>query len=198
MDGFLISPEIWGGLSVGLALFSLGPYFWSTLKGTNKPHIFTWIIWTLLTGIAFLIQYLEGAGSGAWSGGISTILCLAILIASIRHGEKRITRTDWVVFLAALAAIPIWLMTQNPVAAAIWVTAIDSAGYIPTLRKVWGKPYEEMASTHAIAAAKHLFVLLAVQNYVPATIIYSIGMVVMNSVLVTTILVRRYLSVRVT
>ncbi|OIN87962.1 MAG: hypothetical protein AUJ12_00035 [Alphaproteobacteria bacterium CG1_02_46_17] len=84
----VISPEIWGGLSVALALFSLGPYLWATLKGTNKPHIFTWVIWTLLTAIAFFIQYLEGAGSGAWSGGISTVLCFAILIASVRHGEK--------------------------------------------------------------------------------------------------------------
>ena len=189
----ILSPEIWGGLSVALALFSLGPYFWATLKGTNKPHIFTWVIWTLLTAIAFLIQYLEGAGSGAWTGGVSTFLCLAILIVALRFGEKHITKSDWIVFLAALAAIPIWLITENPIAAAIWVTAIDSAGYIPTLRKVWAKPYEEMASTHAIAALKHVFVLLAVQNYVPATIIYSLGMVVMNSILVLTILFRRRL-----
>jgi len=191
-----LSPEIWGGLSVALALFSLGPYLWATLKGTNKPHIFTWVIWTLLTAIAFLIQYLEGAGSGAWSGGVSTILCLSILLASIRHGEKHITRSDWIVFLASLAAIPMWLVTQNPVTAAVWVTLIDSAGYIPTLRKVWNKPYEEMATTHGIAACKHVFVLLAVQNYVPATIIYSVGMVIMNTVLVSTIIFRRRLFTR--
>ncbi|MDD3020540.1 MAG: hypothetical protein PHX61_06110 [Alphaproteobacteria bacterium] len=194
----VISPEIWGGLSVALALFSLGPYLWATLKGTNKPHIFTWVIWTLLTAIAFFIQYLEGAGSGAWSGGISTVLCLAILMASIRHGEKRITRSDNIVFFSALAAIPIWLMTKNPVAAALWITLIDSAGYIPTLRKVWTKPYEEMATTHGIATAKHIFVLLAVQNFVPATIIYSIGMVIMNAVLVSTIMFRRHKCPRVT
>ncbi|MDY0029912.1 MAG: hypothetical protein RBR86_08245 [Pseudobdellovibrionaceae bacterium] len=193
-----LSPEIWGGLSVALALFSLGPYLWATLKGTNKPHVFTWVIWTLLTGIAFLIQYLEGAGSGAWSGGISTVFCLAILLASFRHGEKHITRSDWAVFLASLAAILVWLVTQNPVTAAIWVTVIDSAGYIPTLRKVWNKPHEEMATTHGIAACKHVFVLLAVQNYVPATIIYSVGMVIMNMILVTTIILRRRLFTRVT
>lgn len=82
-------------------------------------------------------------------------------------------------------------MAKNPVAAAVWVTLIDSAGYIPTLRKVWAKPYEEMATAHGIAMVKHIFVLLAVQNFVPATIIYSIGMVIMNAALVSTIMFRR-------
>lgn len=188
---FSIPPEIWGLLSVALAVFSLGPYLWATLKGTNKPHIFTWVIWALLTAIAFLLQYTEGAGSGAWSGLVSTIFCLAVLIAAIRHGEKRITRSDWVVFLAALAAIPLWLLTKNPTLAAVWVTIIDGAGYIPTFRKSWSKPYEEMVTTHALSTLKHIFVLLAVQTVAPATVIYSIGMVVMNALLVASILFRR-------
>ncbi len=138
-----IPPEIWGAVSVALALVSLAPYLWTTIRGTNKPHIFTWIIWALLTAIAFAIQFLEGAGAGAWSGAVSTIFCIAILVVALRNGEKHITRSDWVVFVAALAAIPIWLLTQNPLLAAVWVTGIDSLGYIPTIRKSWLKPYEE-------------------------------------------------------
>ena len=188
---FSLSPEIWGLLSVCLAAFSLVPYFFATLRGSNKPHIFTWIIWTLLTGIAFMLQYLEGAGAGAWSGFFSTIFCGAILIAAWRHGEKKITRSDWIIFLAAMAAIPLWLITKNPALAAVWVTAIDAAGYIPTMRKSWLKPYEEMATTHGISALKHVFVLLAVQSVSFTTTVYSIGMVVMNSSLLLLILLRR-------
>lgn len=186
-----IPPEIWGLLSVALAAFSLVPYFIATLRGTNKPHVFTWIIWSLLTGIAFLLQYLEGAGSGAWSGFFSTLFCTAILIAALRHGEKNITRGDWGIFLAALAAIPIWLVTKNPALAAVWVTIIDAAGYIPTMRKSWIKPYEEMAMTHGISALKHVFVLLAVQSVSFTTTVYSFGMLVMNSTLWLLILWRR-------
>lgn len=188
---FAIAPEIWGLLSVALAAFSLIPYFIATLRGTNKPHIFTWIIWSLLTGIAFTLQYLEGAGSGAWSGFFSTIFCVAILIAAWRGGEKNITRSDWVIFIAALAAIPIWLITKNPALAAVWVTVIDAAGYIPTMRKSWNKPYEEMATTHGISALKHVFVLLAVQSVSFTTTVYSWGMVVMNSLLLLLIVGRR-------
>lgn len=188
----MISEQIWGLVSVALACVSLIPYVWATLKGRNKPHIFTWMIWTLLTGVAFLIQFLEGAGSGSWSGGVSTVLCLVILVASFRYGEKHITRSDWAVFLAALAAIPIWLLTQNPLWAAIWVTLIDSLGYIPTMRKSWLKPHEEMATTHMLAGIKHMAVLLAVQSVSPTTTIYSVGMVIMNLALVALLLFRRW------
>lgn len=186
-----IPPEIWGIISVALAVISLAPYVWATLRGTNKPHLFTWIIWTLLTAIAFALQYTEGAGAGAWSGGVSTIFCALILFASIKYGEKNITRGDWVVFLAAIAAIPIWLLTENAALAAVWVTGIDALGYIPTMRKSWLKPYEEMATTHGVSMVKHICVLLAVQNIHFATVFYSWGMVVMNGLLLLLILARR-------
>jgi hypothetical protein len=188
---FSIPPEIWGIISIVLAVVSLAPYLWSTIKGKTKPHIFTWIIWTLLTAIAFLLQYTEGAGAGAWSGLVSTLFCIAVLIASIKYGEKHITRSDWIVFLAALAAIPIWLLTKNAALAAVWVTAIDAAGFIPTMRKSWIKPYEEMVTTHGLSLFKHITVLFAVQDVHFATIFYSWGMLVMNGVLVALILIRR-------
>jgi hypothetical protein len=144
-----------------------------------------------LTGIAFALQYSEGAGAGAWSGFISTIFCAAILAVSFKFGEKQITRSDWVVFIAALLAIPIWLMTKNAALAAVWVTAIDAAGYLPTMRKSWIKPYEEMVTTHSLSFVKHVCVLLAVENVHFATVFYSWGMVVMNGLLMMLILVRR-------
>lgn len=188
---FSIPPEIWGLISVALALVSLVPYIWVTLKGTNKPHLFTWIIWTLLTGIAFALQYTEGAGAGAWSGFITTFLCLFITILAIKFGEKNITRSDWVVFIAALAAIPLWLMTDNALLAVIWVSVIDSIGYFPTLRKSWHKPYEEMLLHPIVAGLKHVTILLAVETVGPSTIVYSLSMVVMNSVLVGLLIGRR-------
>ena len=189
---FTIPSEIWGFISVILALVSLVPYIWVTIKGTNKPHLFTWIIWTLLTGIAFALQYTEGAGAGAWSGFITTILCLIITILAIKHGEKNITKSDWVVFIAALAAIPLWLMTDNAVLAVIWVTAIDSIGYFPTFRKSWHKPYEEMVFHPFIAGIKHITILFAVEMVGPSTTIYSIAMLVMNFLLVGMLVYRRW------
>lgn len=189
---FTIAPEIWGFISIVLALVSLVPYIWVTIRGTNKPHLFTWIIWTLLTGIAFALQYTEGAGAGAWSGFVTTILCLIITILAVKYGEKNITRSDWIVFIAALAAIPLWLMTDNALLAVIWVSVIDSIGFIPTFRKSWHKPYEEMLLHPIIAGIKHITVLLALETVGPSTTVYSTSMVVMNGLMVAMLIFRRW------
>lgn len=186
-----IPPEIWGLLSVGLAVFSMGPYLVATIKGTNKPHILTWVIWAILTIAAFLIQYFEGAGSGSWSGGVSAFLTCIIMIFAFKYGEKQITKSDWGVFFLALAVVPIWLLTKNAAMAALWVTIIDGLGYIPTFRKSWGKPFEEYAMTHGLSSLKHVFVLLAIENFTFATTVYSWGMIVMNGGLFLMIVVRR-------
>lgn len=189
---FTIPPEIWGIISIVLALVSLVPYVWVTLKGTNKPHLFSWIIWTLLTGIAFALQYSEGAGAGAWSGFVTTILSLIITILAIKYGEKNITRSDWVVFIAALAAIPLWLMTDNALLAVIWVSVIDSIGFIPTFRKSWHKPYEEMLFHSIVATIKYITILLALEIVSPSTLIYTVSMLVMNGLLVAMLIYRRW------
>ena len=111
---FSISPEIWGFLSVSVTILVTVPYVLKTVRGTNRPHIFTWLIWGLLAGVSSSIQYAHGAGSGAWSGFITTALCFLIVFISIQHGEKRITRSDVFVICAAIFSIFIWLGVESP------------------------------------------------------------------------------------
>jgi hypothetical protein len=188
---FDIPSFVWGLGSSSLALVSLVPYIFATLKGTNRPHIFTWIIWSILTGIAFAVQYIGGAGAGAWATGVTFICCLLILAASVKNGEKNITRMDWICFLLALLALPVWLATKSPAAAAIWVTAIDGLAYIPTIRKAWHKPQEEMIFAHMIANVKHILSLLAMDVYSIATALYPISLIIFNAALVTMLFLRR-------
>src|SRR5690606_16045788 len=109
-------------------------------RGTNKPHMFTWIIWTLLTAIILAAQIVGGAGPGAWSTGAVLLPCIIITVLAIQRGEKNITASDWVMFLAGLAAIPVWLATSNPLWAVIIVVAIDALAFGPTFRKSWFRP----------------------------------------------------------
>lgn len=192
----VIPAALWGLTGAILALISLVPYVVATLRGTNKPHIFTWIIWAILTGVAFAVQVVEGAGPGAWSTGITSALCFLISVIAIRHGEKHITRMDWACFILALAALPIWLATDNPAAAVVWVTLIDALAYIPTLRKVWHKPHEEMLFTPVIANVKHVFSLLGMVNYSIATCFYPVSLLLFNGTLALTILLRRRIIAR--
>jgi len=47
---------------------------------------------------------------------------------------------DWYFFLAALAAIPLWLLTRTPLYSVVVVTVIDALAYVPTFRKSWHRP----------------------------------------------------------
>jgi cation transport ATPase len=183
--------EIYGSLSVVLAIASYAPYFVATLKGSNKPHVFSWVLWSLLTWIAFAIQVASGAGPGAWASGVTAFCCIVIAAASFKHGEKRITRSDWVAFAAGLLTVPLWMVTKDATASALLVTAIDLFGFYPTFRKSWHRPREEMVSTHALSLIKHLFAIAALSVISVPTAFYPAALFVANVLLVGEILYRR-------
>lgn len=186
-------PVIWGLGSALLALVSAIIYLVSILRGHTKPHVFTWVIWSLLTSIAFVIQYVEGAGSGSWATGVAAVFCIITTLSCYWKGEKRITRFDWAVFVLSTTAIPLWLVTKNPTWSIILVTAIDVAAYLPTIRKSWSKPYEEMTFTTNISTAKHIVSLMAMEQFKLTTVLYPAALIVANMVLVGAIYLRRYI-----
>jgi hypothetical protein len=182
---------VWGFCSVTLTLIAVYPYIYKTLKGNNRPHVFTWVIWTLLTGIAFAVQFTSGAGAGSWATGVTSFCCLLILLASLKHGTKNITRFDWICFIFSMLIVPIWFVTESPALAAILVTAIDGLGYFPTCRKVWSRPHEEVAFTHLIMNIKHMFSLMGMGTYTIATAFYPVSLLAFNFALVIFIFWRR-------
>jgi hypothetical protein len=183
--------EVYGGLSVLIAIASYGPYFFATIKGTNKPHVFSWTLWSLLTWIAFAIQVFAGAGPGAWASGVTAFCCIVIAIASLRHGETKITCSDWAAFIAGVLTIPMWIVTKDPTPSALLVTIIDLLGFYPTFRKSWHRPREEMAFTHCLSLIKHLLSISALRTVSVPTAFYPAALFLANVLLVGMILVRR-------
>jgi hypothetical protein len=187
-----LSSEIFGWLSLALAIFGYIPYVLSIRAGETKPHCFSWFIWGVLTAIAYAAQTESGAGPGSWATGLTVLVCLLVTALSAVYGEKRITRSDWLTFLAALTAIPIWYATSNPFYAILLVTLIDALGFWPTFRKSWHKPFEEHPLTYTLSAIKFLLSLLAISNFTWTTALYPASLVLMNSAFVIMVLVRRY------
>ena len=182
---------VWGIFSSAMTVVSMAPYIYRTFKGVTRPHIFSWIIWGILTAIAFAVQYSSGAGAGAWATALTCVCSVLIVIASSRHGDKYITRLDWVMFIAALLAIPIWFVTSSPALAAVWIVVIDGLAYAPTIRKCWNRPDEEMAFTHTLANMKHVFSMFGMNTISVATTLYPVALFVFNTTLVAVILLRR-------
>lgn len=183
--------NILGAIAVIMTIWAHIPYLLKTIKGTNKPHIFTWIIWTLLTGIAFAAQVADNAGPGAWVTGATALICIAICLFAWTKGEKNITRSDWIMFVAGLAAIPLWLITDTPLWSIILIVGIDCCAFYPTFRKSWHKPFEEYAFLYCFNVPRHAISILALQNVSIITALYPAALATMNLLMYVMLRMRR-------
>ena len=183
--------EILGGLSVVLGLVCYAVYIWGIYKGSTKPHLFTWLIWSILISITFSVQVVENAGPGSWHIGMSAMMNFFIVGVSFFRGEKNITRSDWVAFIIALSAIPVWKMTGNPLWAIIIVSMIDAAAYYPTFRKSWMKPWEEPALAYFIGMVQFSISLFALERVAFTTALYPAVVAALNFTMVFLLLWRR-------
>lgn len=188
----MLDKEFFGWVSLAIALAGYLPYFWSIFKGKTRPHIFSWLIWGMLTAIAFMAQWSDHAGPGAWVTGVTAGFCFLIALLSWRHGEKNICRTDWFSFMSALAAIFLWTITKNPLGAVILVTVTDMLGFYPTFRKSYSKPHEELAWHYFLASFKFIVAFFAFENFTVVTVLYPLSLVIMNGSFVVMLVWRRH------
>jgi len=185
------SKEFLGTASLMVGCVGYMRYIMAVLKSHSKPHAFSWIIWTSVCAIVFVAQLSKNAGPGAWASGLGAAFCVTITVLALRRGEKRITLSDWLMFMGALAAIPLWIFTKDPLGSVILVTAIDGMGFYPTFRKSYIRPNEEAMSMYMLDSGKYVLAILAIESYSATTLIYPLFVVLSNSVFVMMLLWRR-------
>lgn len=186
-----IDGEFWGSASTIIGLLAFIPYMYALYKGTAKPHCFTWFLWGLMMGIAFFAQIKGGAGPGAWVTAASAFAYTSIGIFGLFRGEKNITRTDWITLFFALAAIPLWYITKNPLYSVLLISAIDVMAFIPTYRKSWTKPYEEPISTFALTALALFLSIVAMDEINMITAFYPATLGLTDVIFVILLITRR-------
>jgi hypothetical protein len=168
------------------------PYLHGALKRTITPHPFTWSLWTMLTFIIFFAQVADGAGPGAWGTGVVGTICLGIVIASLRNGFDDIRKTDVVLFVSGLGAIPLWLLTNDPTLSVVLVTAVDLIAFAPTYRKSWHKPYEEPVYLYSLNVLRHGLSLCALAHISVTTALFPFTIMLANGFLAVFLLWRRH------
>ncbi len=187
----MLDKNVLGIVSIILTLVGYTPYFLTTLKGQTKPHLFSWIIWGLISAISYFAQDSDNAGPGAWASGVSATGCFVIAALAVRYGEKNIKRSDWFCLIATLAAIPLWAVTENALWAVLLITVIDAGGYYPTFRKSWSNPREENIIVYILDTIKYVFALFALSHYSVITTLSPLFIVLAEGSLVLLILWRR-------
>jgi hypothetical protein len=179
-------------LSSGIAVLGYIPYLYGMIKGKTKPHIYTWLIWTITLGIGNASIW-QGGGGIVLSVGIllSVILTFIIFILCFWYGSKNISLSDTAALIVALVAIYAWVGLHTPILALLIAVAIDLLGYWPTYRKSFSEPWSENLLSWTLYTMAPVLSLLALQMYNILTVTYSAATLVANIILVSLLLMRR-------
>lgn len=182
--------EMLGIVAIVIAIAQTVPYIIDILRGTTKPHLYTYLVWAIVTTLAFFGQYAAGGGPGSWTTGVMAILTILVFLLCFKYGTKDVTSLDSIFLAGALIAIIPWLITDNPLYSVLLATLVDVLAFFPTIRKTYNDPGSETLISYVLNLVRHPISILALTAYSVTTIVYPASLLVMNIVLVLVILLR--------
>lgn len=166
-------------------------YYKSIFKGESKPHIFSWLIWGLISSIICVIQIYDNAWFWAINTWFVALLCLWIAFLSFKKWEKEITKVDKISLGVWLISIVLWIFTKDPLYSVLLLIGIDLFWFIPTFFKSYKKPYEENGTSYFFAALGYWFSFLAMSHISFLTVGFIVFTFFCNLFLSTLIFWRR-------
>lgn len=184
--------ELLAATAIVLTLFMYVPYIRSIHDGRTKPHVFSWITWTLGTFVVFGAQLADRGGAGAWPIGVTGLITAYIAVLAYRNrADTSTTRTDWVFLAIAIMALPCWLLTSNPLLAVVLLTGVELAGFGPTFRFAFGHPHGERIGFYFLGAVRNALVIAALEHYSLTTVLFPAAKGVVGILLVAMVAYRR-------
>jgi len=184
--------ELLAAAAICLTFAMYVPYVRSIRAGRTKPHALSWITWALGAFVVFLAQLAGHAGAGAWPIGVSGLLTAYIAVLAYRNRtDTSATRTDWVFLAIAVAALPCWLLTSDPLLAVALLTGVELAGFGPTFRFALAHPQEERIGFYFLGAVRNALAVVALEHYSLITVLFPAAKGVVCVILVTAIGYRR-------
>lgn len=184
--------EIISAIAMIITFVAFHPYLRGVFRNTIKPHVFSWIIWATTTLVVFFAQVQSQGGVGAWPIGLSGgITALIAVLAYAKRSDVSITRLDWLFFISAMASLPLWYFTSDPMWAVVVLTIVDILGFGPTLRKVYAVPHSESLTFFALFAGRNALVILALESYSVATVLFPATVAVACVLVMALIMARR-------
>jgi len=141
------------------------PYIRDILAKTTKPERASWIIWVVLTGIAFFSQLAKGATTSLWLPGIETIGVTIVFLFSLHFGVGGMTKRDTFILICAASGLLLWYFTKEPAVALYIIIAVDAIGTVPTIIKSYEDPGSETLTTWVMVAIAGIFAMIAVGSF---------------------------------
>ena len=184
--------EFLGIISVIFGFATFLPYYRGMWRGTAKPHIFSWIPWTVTTGIAFFLSVTNDGGDGSWILGVQTLCCFAVLVYALRKGERRINIIDRITLTGTILVVLLYILTRNAILSALLATFIEILGYVPAFKSSYRKPHIEPELAYLFAAIGLIFSIGAIEAYSFVTLFYPVCLIIANFTFVFYVAHRKY------
>lgn len=178
-------------LSTIIGIIAFFPYLKDIFSFKTKPHVYTWLIWSITQATAVLGVWYGGGGWGTLSLLVFTILSFSIFLFSIKYGTKDITKIDTIILVIALFAILVWWQLNKPIISILIITIADVLGYIPSFRKSYKDPWSETLISWAGFVLSNIFAVLALREYNLLTTIYLVIIMLSSASLFLFCFIRR-------
>lgn len=174
-----------GLLSGAISIVMYVPYALDILKHVTQPHRTSWLIWAILTSIAFFSQLAKGATDSLWMTAAQTVGTLCIFVLSIAFGTGGFSRRDIISLMLAAAGLAIWYFTREAAYALFITMAVDAIGAILTAVKAYEMPGSETLITWILSACSGLLGAIAVGSFVPILVAYPLYVTAANLCVIT-------------
>lgn len=178
----LTTPELLVAASLLINISTYFIYIRSIIRGNTRPHLYTWIVFSMLVVIGFLAQLHENAGVGTYVLGLCVGGNLTILGLSFKYGENHITTADKIALGLSLTATLPWLITSDPLGSVVLIAIVNVIGFFPTFRKCWDKPFSEKIFTYFLGSTPLIFSLMAMDVLNLTTALYPSVIILSNTI----------------
>ncbi len=182
---------LFGFLSGLLPLLGSIPYIRDIVRHETKPHRGSFLIWTILGGIAFFSQLAQGASWSLLLPAADTVATLIIFVQSLGYGVGGLNRLDIGALTLAALGLFLWYITDQPFTALLITIIVDAIGVALTVIKTYRDPDSETFSSWLLDSMGGLCAALAVHRLSLDLLLYPLYLFVADGVVNLTILIAR-------
>ena len=114
--------QLSGAIASLLSVIAFIPYVRDTVSGQTQPERASWLIWSVLSAMAFCSQVYEGARLSLLFAGSQVSVTVLIFLLSVKYGYgKFLTRTNKRLYCVALLGV----LTSVVVDSGIYALAVS-------------------------------------------------------------------------
>lgn len=177
-------PEQIGYITIIIGLIGTVFYIKDMIKGETKPNKVTWFIWSLAPMIGAFLQFKSGGGLSAIPIFMAGFASLLVFLFSLfyKNSYWRISALDIICGVLSLTALVFWVVTKNFAISILFAILGDGLAYVPTLIKSWKFPETETSTIYFLGIVNYILGLLIIKDWHFSVYIFSIYLIIMNSI----------------